>query len=76
MIVIYGNCSTDGERNLLDYLMSTCEIMEYMHEHPNYLPKRVSFHSCEIWASLFSYKLRASSKKQAGTWNKFMGQLI
>lgn len=43
MIVIYGNWNTDGKKNLLDYLMSTCELMERTHEHPKYLPKRFFF---------------------------------
>lgn len=34
MIVIYGNWNADGETTLLDHLMSTCEIMECMHQHP------------------------------------------
>lgn len=32
-----------GKKNLLEYLMSTCELTERVHEHPEYLPKRFSF---------------------------------
>lgn len=43
MVAIYGNWNSDGKKNLLEYLMSTCELMGRMHEHPEYLPKRFFF---------------------------------
>lgn len=65
MIVIYGNWNTDGgKKNLSDYLMSTCEVMECMQENPKYLPGRFSLHSWEIWASLFRYKWKTSFRER------------